>query len=118
MIIWGVGLLREEQGQLDEAIECYNNALAIDTSFVDSKVRLGALLWQVHGTSVIPVSKSYLTEALEAEPAHAEAWYHIGLLHKAEGRKHEAAKSFQTAVVLEQSFPVQKFSSITSALLW
>ncbi|KAG0625016.1 hypothetical protein M758_2G021300 [Ceratodon purpureus] len=112
------GLVREEQGQLDEAILCYKNALALDNSYMDSKVKLGALLWQVHGTSSLPVSKSYLAEALEAEPAHMEAWYHMGLLHKAESRKHEAAKCFQAAIVLEQSSPVEKFTSITPALLW
>jgi tetratricopeptide (TPR) repeat protein len=96
VIMWGAGLLREEQGQLDEAIMCYKNALALDPSYVDS----------------------YLAEALEAEPAHMEAWYQMALLHKAEGRKHEAAKSFQAAIMLEQSSPVEKFSSITPALLW
>jgi len=112
------GLLREEQAQLEEAILCHKNALAVDTTHVDSKVKLGALLWQVNGTSYIPVSRSYLAKALEAEPTHSEAWYHMGLLYKAEGRKHDAAASFQAALMYEQSSPLEKFTSITSALLW
>lgn len=115
---WVVGLLREEQGRLEEAMVCYKNALALDTAYVDSKVKLGALLWQANGPSAIPVAKSYLAEALEAEPTHVDAWYHMGMLQKAEGRKHEAAKSFHAAVVQEQSSPVEKFTSITPALLW
>jgi cytochrome c-type biogenesis protein CcmH/NrfG len=111
-------LLREEQGRFEEAILSHKNALAVDTTHVDSKVKLGALLWQVNGTSYIPVSKSYLAKALESEPTHSEAWYHTGLLHKAEGRKHEAAVSFQAALMCEQSSPLEKFTSITPALLW
>lgn len=113
-----VGLLREEQDLLEEAILCHKNALAVDLTYVDSKVKLGALLWQVNGVLAIPVVKSYLAEALEAEPTHEEAWYHMGMLQKAEGRRHEAAESFQAALVLEQSSPVEKFSSIAPALLW
>lgn len=112
------GLLREEQDLLEEAILCHKNALAVDLTYVDSKVKLGALLWQVNGVLAIPVVKSYLAEALEAEPTHEEAWYHMGMLQKAEGRRHEAAESFQAALVLEQSSPVEKFSSIAPALLW
>lgn len=111
-------MLREEQGQLEEAIVCYKNALAVDTTHVDSKVKLAALLWQVNGTSYIPLSKGYLAEALEVEPTHEQAWYHMGMLHKAEGRKHEAAASFQAALMSEQSSPLEKFTSITPALLW
>ncbi|KAG0612639.1 hypothetical protein M758_6G043200 [Ceratodon purpureus] len=110
------GMLREEQGQLEEAIVCYQNALAVDTSWVNSKVKLGALLWQVNGASAIPMSKTYLANALEDEPHHQEAWYHMGMLHKAEGRRLEAAASFQAA--LEQSSPLEKFTSITPALFW
>lgn len=112
------GLLREEQGQLEEAILCHKNTLALDDTHVDSKVKLGALLWQVNGTSYIPASKSYLAKALESEPTHSEAWYNMGLLQKTEGRKHEAAASFQAALLYEQSSPVEKFTSITPALLW
>ena len=115
---WGAGMLREEQGRLEEAIECYQNALADDTSFVDSKVKLGALLWQVNGAVSISVSKSYIASALEAEPHHQEAWYHMGMLQKAEGRRQEAAASFRAALVAEQCSPLEKFTSITPALLW
>lgn len=118
VFILGVGMLREEQGQLEAAIACYQNALAVDTSCVNSKVRLGALLWQVNGAPSIPVSKSYLASALEAEPHHQEAWYHMGMLQKAEGLKHEAAASFQAALQSEQSSPFEKFTSIAPALLW
>lgn len=112
------GLLHEEQGRLEEAILCYKSALAIDTTYIDSKVKLGSLLWQVKGPSAFPVAKSYLNEALEADPTHVDAWYHLGMLQKAAGQKHEAAKSFHAAVVQEQSSLVEKFTSITPALLW
>jgi len=111
-------LLREAQGRPAEAMVCYQNALAVDTSHVDSKVKLGALLWQTGGKPSIPVARCYLAEALQAEPTHEEAWYQMGRLQKEEGCLREAVDSFQAAIVLEQSSPVEKFTSITPALLW
>lgn len=116
-------MVHEEQGEAEKAIVCYKNALALDPAYTDSKVKLGALLWRVQqkgkgGASAMAVARSYLAEALQAEPTHVEAWYHMGLLHKAAGRKHEAAVSFHEAVVHEQCSPVEPFSSITPALLW
>lgn len=112
------GRLHEARGQIEEALASYKNALAIDTSHVDSKVRLGALLVQKGGTHSLPVARSYLAEALQAEPTHEEAWLQMGLLHKAEGHIQEAVECFQAAVQLEQSSPVEPFSSIIPSLSW
>ena len=42
----------------------------------------------------------------------------MGRLQKEEGCLREAVDSFQAAIVLEQSSPVEKFTSISPALLW
>lgn len=117
-LIFITGRLHEARGQIEEALASYKNALAIDISHVDSKVRLGALLVQTGGMHSLPVARSYLAESLQAEPMHEEAWLQMGLLHKAEGHTQEAVECFQAAVQLEQSSPVEPFSSISPSLSW
>lgn len=112
------GRLHEAQGQAEEALASYKNALAVDATHIDSKVRLGALLRERGGKHSLPVARSYLAEALQAEPTHEEAWLQMGLLHKAEGHAQEAIDSFQAAVQLEQTSPVVPFSSVLPALSW
>lgn len=112
------GKLHEAQEHLEEALASYKNALAVDATHVDSKVRLGALLRERGSKHSLPVARSYLAEALQADPTHEEAWLQMGLLHKAEGHTQEAIECFQAAVQLEQTSPVVPFSSILPALAW
>lgn len=112
------GKLHEAQGQTEEAIASYRNAFAVDITHVDSKVRLGALLRERGGIHSLPVARSYLAEALQAEPTHEEAWLQMGLLHKAEGHTQEAIDCLQAAALLEQSSPVVPFSSILPCIAW
>lgn len=114
---WHVtGVLHETQGRTEEAMACYKNALSVNAAHVDSKVKLGALLCQRGSKQSLPVARSLLAEALQAEPTHEAAWFQMGCLHKAEGHPNEAADCFQAAVLLEQSLPVEKFRSIPRAL--
>ncbi|KAG0557985.1 hypothetical protein KC19_11G170800 [Ceratodon purpureus] len=118
-VTWcAMGKLHEAQGQPEEALASYKNAVAVDATDVDSKVRLGALLRERGGKHSLPVARSYLAEALQAEPTHEEAWLQMGLLHKAHGHTQEAIDCFEAAVKLEQSSPVVPFSSILPALSW
>ena len=112
------GKLHEAQGHLEEALASYKNALAVDATHVDSKVRLAALLRERGGKHALPVARSYLAEVLQAEPTYEEAWLQMGLLHKAEGHIQEAIDCFQAAVQLEQSSPVVPFSTILPSLSW
>ena len=90
----------------------YNNALGIDPDYVPGKVSLGALLRRTGGKS-LPVARSILTDALRLDPTNHKAWYNLGMVHKLAGRAAEAADCFQTAFVLEQSAPIEKFSSLS-----
>ena len=87
----------------------YNNALAVDPDFVPSKV---SLLRRTGGKS-LPVARSILTDALRLDPTNHKAWYNLGMVHKLAGRATEAADCFQAAFVLEQSAPIEKFSSLS-----
>lgn len=106
-----IGALHEARGQLHEASASYNSGLAVDSDHVPSKVSLGALLRRNGGDS-LPVARSFLTDALRLDPTNCTAWYNLGMVHKLGGRASDAADCFQTAFVLEQSSPVEKFSSL------
>ncbi|CAM6088597.1 unnamed protein product [Calypogeia fissa] len=111
------GVLHEAQDNVQDALAAYNNALAVDPDHVPSKVSTGALLRQRGGTS-LPVARSFLTDALRSEPTNYQVWYNLGMLHKVEGRAREAADCFQASFLLDQSAPVENFSSIPPALFW
>eukprot|EP01018_Ginkgo_biloba_P009327 Gb_01860 [translate_table: standard] len=104
------GVLYEACGQIPEAMAAYNNALCVDPDHVPCKVSTGALLWRTGGKS-LPVARSFLSDALRLDPTNHVAWYYLGMVHKAEGRTSDAAECFQAACMLEESAPIEKFTS-------
>eukprot|EP00252_Welwitschia_mirabilis_P018567 TRINITY_DN4121_c0_g1_i2.p1 TRINITY_DN4121_c0_g1~~TRINITY_DN4121_c0_g1_i2.p1 ORF type:complete len:648 (+),score=143.15 TRINITY_DN4121_c0_g1_i2:965-2908(+) len=104
------GILYEGQNQISKAVAAFSNALSIDPDHVPSKVSLGALLWRTGGKS-LPVARSLLCDALRLEPTNHLAWYYLGMIHKDEGRVSDAVDCFQAACILEESSPVEKFST-------
>ncbi|KAI5079611.1 hypothetical protein GOP47_0005090 [Adiantum capillus-veneris] len=109
------GVLYEARGQLPEASASYYNGLAMDPDHVPCKVSLGALLRRSGGES-LPVARSFLTDALRLNPTNHMAWYNLGMVHKLGGRPSDAADCFQTAYLLEQSAPVEEFSSLAACV--
>uniref|UniRef100_A0A0D6R4J9 Uncharacterized protein n=1 Tax=Araucaria cunninghamii TaxID=56994 RepID=A0A0D6R4J9_ARACU len=104
------GVLCEARNKTQEALASYSNALAVNPDHVPSKVSIGALLWRTGGKS-LPVARSFLSDALQLEPTNHTAWYYLGMVHKANGRVSDAADCFQAACMLEESAPVEHFSS-------
>ncbi|XP_042484658.1 protein NPG1 isoform X1 [Macadamia integrifolia] len=105
------GLMYEGQGQIKEALAAYNNSLLLEESYVPSKVLIGALLWKM-SPKALPVARSFLSDALRLEPTNRVAWYYLGMIHKDDGRLVDASDCFQAASMLEESHPLESFSSI------
>ncbi|XP_002969261.2 protein NPG1 [Selaginella moellendorffii] len=105
------GYLYECRGQEEQAMASYNNALCVDPDHVPSQVALGGALKR-SGSKAFPVARSYLTAALRLEPKNYLAWFNLGLVHEEEVRLKDAAACFQAAYLLEQSAPVEKFSTL------
>lgn len=105
------GILHEARGQVSEASAAYCNGLAVDPDHVPCKVSLGALLRRSGGDSLAS-ARSVLTDALLLDSTNHTAWYNQGMVHKLSGRAADAVDCFQTAYILEQSAPVEKFSSL------
>ncbi|KAK8673630.1 hypothetical protein V6N13_111952 [Hibiscus sabdariffa] len=103
--------MHEERGEFQEALSSHINAGLLDPLFVPSKVRIGALLPKM-GSIALPVARTVLSDALRIEPTNRKAWYHLGMVHKADGRLAEAVDCLQAASMLEDSDPVENFRSI------
>ncbi|KAK4719356.1 hypothetical protein R3W88_017694 [Solanum pinnatisectum] len=101
----------ERQGENDKALSAYINALLVEPNHVQCKILLGSLLTKMD-PGMLPLAKALLSDALRIEPTNRVAWYHLGLVHRDDGRVADAADCFQAASMLEESDPIEKFSSI------
>lgn len=105
------GVMHEGKGQVKEALAAYTNALLLDPDYVPCKILLGSLLSKM-GSQASPVAKSLLSDALRIEPTNRKAWYYLGVVHRDDGRHADAAECFQAASMLEESDPIETFSSV------
>ncbi|RVW17244.1 Protein NPG1 [Vitis vinifera] len=108
--LWG-GVKFEGHGQIQEALAAYINALLLDPGYVPCKILIGALLLKM-GSKAFPVVRSLLSDALRIEPTNRMAWYYLGMAHRDDGRIADATDCFQAASILEESNPIESFSSI------
>ena len=105
------GVMSEGRGQLQEAIASVINAFLLEPSYVPSKILIGSLMLRI-GAKGLPVARSLLSDALRIDPTNRKAWFYLGMVHKKDGRIGDAADCFQAASMLEESDPIESFSSI------
>ncbi|KAK4786593.1 hypothetical protein SAY86_010426 [Trapa natans] len=105
------GMMHERRGQIQEALSSYINALLLEPSYVPCKILIGAVMYKM-GPMALPVARGLLADALKIEPTNRRAWYYLGLVHQEDGRIADAADCFQAASMLEESDPVESFSSL------
>lgn len=104
-------MFRQERGETREALSSYFNAVLLGPTYVPCKVSIGALLSKV-GANALPVARTFFSDALRIEPTNRDAWYNLGVVHKNTGCIADAADCFQAASMLEESDPIESFSSI------
>ncbi|KAL8134997.1 hypothetical protein AgCh_009865 [Apium graveolens] len=109
--LYAEGVMCEKRGEVIEALAAYVNALLIEPNNVPCKISLGALLSKM-GTNMLPCARTLLSDALRLEPTNRMAWYQLALVHKDDGRLSDAAECFQAAIMLEESDPIESFSSV------
>ncbi|KAK4273023.1 hypothetical protein QN277_021497 [Acacia crassicarpa] len=106
------GLIYEAKGLYKEAQKAYREALDIDPNHVPSLVSSALVLRRCGSGKLNAAGLGYLMDALRHDRMNASAWYHLGLLHKAEGSVSsliEAMECFQAAHCLEETAPVEPF---------
>ncbi|KAM6548680.1 hypothetical protein CsatB_020356 [Cannabis sativa] len=104
------GLMYERRGQIQEALGTYCGALLIDPSYVPCRILIGSLMSKM-GSDALPVARSMLSDALRIDPTNRNAWYNLGMVHRDDGRIADATDCFQAAAMLEESDPIESFSS-------
>ncbi|RWR82441.1 tetratricopeptide repeat protein 7A-like protein [Cinnamomum micranthum f. kanehirae] len=104
------GVVHEAQGQTQEGFASYSDALLLDLYHAPSKVSVGATMRKT-GSKSLPVARSFLSDALKLEPTNHMAWYYLGMVHRDNGRMTDASDCFLAAAMLEESEPVESFSS-------
>ncbi|KAL1819778.1 hypothetical protein ACET3Z_014647 [Daucus carota] len=109
--LYAEGIMCETRGEVTEALAAYVNALMIEPCNVPCKILLGALLPKM-GTKWLASARTILSDALRIEPTNRMAWYQLALVHRDDGRLADAAECFQAATMLEESDPIESFSSV------
>ncbi|KAJ3681320.1 hypothetical protein LUZ60_015809 [Juncus effusus] len=105
------GSIHESQELIQDALASYSDGLSMDLDHAPCKVSIGALLSK-KGPKSLPVSRSFLSDALRLEPTNRTAWFYLGLVHREDCRPVDAADCFQAAAMLEESDPIESFSAL------
>lgn len=100
----------EGSGQTQEALGSYVGAILVDPTYVPCKILIGSLMSKM-GSEALPVARSLLSDALRIDPTSRKAWYYLGMVHRDDGRIADAIDCFQAASLLEESDPIESFSS-------
>ncbi|KAL1191137.1 Protein NPG1 [Cardamine amara subsp. amara] len=108
------GRMWEGRKEFKPAIAAFLDGLLLDGSSVPCKVAVGALLSErgKDHQPTLPVARSLLSDALRIDPTNRKAWYYLGMVHKYDGRIADATDCFQAASMLEESDPIESFSTI------
>ncbi|XP_010524113.1 PREDICTED: uncharacterized protein LOC104802285 [Tarenaya hassleriana] len=102
------------RGDGKAAISAFLDGLLLDPTSVPCIVELSSLLSErgKDHSPTLPVVRSLLSDALKLDPTNRMAWYYLGMVHKHDGRVADATDCFQAASMLEESDPIESFSTI------
>jgi len=106
-VLNGLGLLRANEGQRDEAIEYFEKALQLRPNFAEAEVNLGQTLASLGRTNE---AKRLYEGVLCLNTNHAAAHINLGKLLAAEGRTEDAAQHYAQAVQLKPDNAIGHFN--------
>lgn len=92
------GLLQIIQEEIEEAVNCFQRALAIDPANITALYNLGTLNMQL---GRLAAAQECFTSVLISSPHHFKALFNIGLCHLYDERKEEALSNFLRAADLQ-----------------
>lgn len=105
------GTLLEAQGQLELAIEQYNNALVLRPYNTLGLTSLGRTL---HRLGRHELAEKTLREALAVDSLNHEAFFWLGKVSTAQEEHNLATDCFKTALQCEATCPLRKFETVLS----
>jgi tetratricopeptide (TPR) repeat protein len=91
------GLARHQAGDLNEAVACYGQVLALKADQADALHYLGVALYQ---GGMLEAAVDHLERAVAGKPESAEAFNHFGCALLSQGRASDAETAFSRACSL------------------
>jgi cytochrome c-type biogenesis protein CcmH/NrfG len=91
-ILYLLGQLRRERGDLAGAVGLWTSALKLDPTHPETLADLGAVRLMEGDTTAALVN---LTSAVQHRPSLASAWYALGRIHLARGQRQEAVRDLR-----------------------
>ncbi|CAN1759141.1 Protein NPG1 [Linum perenne] len=104
--------MQAARGEFRDAFCSYVCGHMMEPNYVPGIIMVASLLSKSSSEASLPVARSILSDALKLEPTNRKAWYHLGTVHRDDGRTADAADCFQAASMLDESDPIESFSSI------
>ena len=109
-----LGNLLRDQGRLEEAVESYRRALAVNPAAVEAHNGLGVVLKE---QGLVREAIEEYREVLRLKPGHGEAQNNLGLAWMESGRLDKAVETFERAVHTEPANPKGHYH-LGLAYLW
>lgn len=91
------------QGRLNDAIECYRQAISINPGFAEAYLNLGFAL---HGQQLFEEAETYLKQAIQINPEMEDAYYLLGNIAQEQGDLESAIANFNKALELKPDFEI------------
>ena len=91
------------QGQLDEAVECYRQAVAINPRFAEGYLNLAFAL---HGQQHYEEAEKHLKHAIQLNPRMEDAYYLLGTIAQEQGKLDSAIKNFNRTLEIKPDFEI------------
>jgi len=104
-----MGIVLQEQGKLEEAIEAYNKALAINPNYANAYNNMGAIL-QDQG-KLEEAIEAY-NKALAIKPDYAEAYNNMGNALKEQGKLEEAIEAYNRALSIKPDYEAARVQKL------
>lgn len=91
------------QGQLEEAAECYRQAILINPRFAEACLNLGFVL---HEQMLYQEAETYLKQAVQFDPKLEDAYYLLGAIAQKRGDLDSAIEYFHSALEIKPDFEI------------
>ncbi|XP_035458968.1 tetratricopeptide repeat protein 7B [Spodoptera frugiperda] len=102
LVLYTRGLVHAASQEWDEARQCFQNALAIHPTHLDSMVQLGAAYYSL---GWLGLAEKCLRGAAALEPGRADTWRRLALVLQAAGEPLAAADAAAAALALHPNDP-------------
>lgn len=100
MAYYGLGLISEEHGKNDEAIDWFNKAIELFPGYIDSHFRAGRLLYN---KGMLKEALDHLKKEIEYSPKNWSAHFIMGEIYRRNEEYNKAEQSFLKAYELQSN---------------